>query len=408
MNSHVFINIGTLLTLSGGLLDLAEDMLGVLNSAVMVIENGKVAWLGKADSMPSKYSALPKVDCEGKLIMPGLVDSHTHSVFGGSREIEYEKRCSGISYADIAAKGGGIKYTVEQTRNASLDELYEQALARVKRMMQLGVTTLEIKSGYGLDLETEIKQLEVVKKLKQNLPINIVATYLGAHEIPKDKSKEEYIKFLVDKAIPEIAKRNLAEFCDIFCETGVFNVEESRRILSCAKEHGFKLKLHAEELTSIGGAELAAELGATSADHLVYISDIGIEEMVKAKVVFGLLPGTTFFLGKKQYVPARKIIQAGGQIALATDCNPGSCTCENLPLITTIACSQLGLSPAEALWAITKGGAMSLGRAGQAGEIRIGNRADFIVLNAKNYQEIPYAYGRSLVTSVYVEGVVAG
>lgn len=404
MQSFILTNIGKLLTCSGQIQDNADKALGAQTNCALVIKDGKFSWFGNSNQIPQDYQNFKQTDAEQKLVMPGFVDSHTHIVFGGSRELEYEKRCSGISYAEIAAKGGGIKYTVEQTRAASFEQLYNSALAKAQRMLKFGVTTLEIKSGYGLDLETEIKQLEVIKKLRETTPLRIIATYLGAHEFPKEKTQAEYIDFLCKEAIPQIAKNKLAEYCDIFCETGVFSVEQSRQILTCAKEHGFKLKLHAEELTCIGGAELAAELKATSADHLVHISESGINKMIAAGVVFCLLPATTFFLGKKQYAPAKDIINKGGILALATDCNPGSCTLENIQLLTTLACSQLGISPQQALWAITQGGALALDLADNAGQIKIGKQADFVIIDAKNEQQIPYSFGRNLVEKVFING----
>lgn len=402
-------NIGQLLLMSGDMATFGqrrEELLGLISDAALVVEEGKVAWYGIEKEFPSRYGKLEQLDCKGCVLTPGLIDSHTHLVHAGSRELEYELRCSGVAYADIAARGGGIKFTVAQTRKASFEELYASTKARALRMLNLGVTTIEIKSGYGLDLETELKQLEVVKKLRTEFPGTLFATYLGAHEVPADKNREQYISLMLNEVIPKVAKSGLADFCDIFCEKNVYSVEESRKILNCAKEHGLKIKLHAEELNTLGGAELAAELGAVSADHLMCISDQGIAKMVERKVTFNLLPATTLFLGKKQYAPARKIIEAGGRIALSTDCNPGSSPCENLAFITTLACSQMGLSPAEALWAITRGAAFALGAEEELGQIKLHGRADLVLFQVQNYQAIPYAFGRNIVNKTFVAGAI--
>jgi len=402
-------NIGQLLLMSG---DMArhghnqQELLGLLTNAALAMEDGTVAWYGPDHDLPQRFRDAETVDVERGVVMPALIDSHTHAVFGGSRAHEYEQRCLGVSYADIAAKGGGIKYTVQQTRAASFETLFESAKARLRRMLAYGVGAVEIKSGYGLDLETERRQLEVIQALRKAVPMRIDATFLGAHEFPAGQERESYLTFLIEKALPEISQTGLAKFCDIFCDRGVYTVDEARRVLTRARELGFKLKIHAEELACTGGALLAAEMGVVSAEHLLQISDEGIAALAHAGVTACLLPGTALFLGKKDYAPARKLIRAGVRVALATDCNPGSCPLENLLLATTLGCSGMGMSPSEALWAVTRGGAHALGRGNTAGHIHIGAEADIAVFAVSTLQEIPYAFGRNMLERLYVGGAL--
>ena len=409
MARTVLRNIGQLLLMSG---DLArhghnqQELLGLLTNAALVMEDGKVAWYGPDHDLPQRFCDALTVDVERGIVMPALIDAHTHAVFGGSRAHEYEQRCLGVSYSDIAAKGGGIKYTVQQTRATSFQALFDAAKARLRRMMAYGVGTVEIKSGYGLDLETERKQLEVIAALKKELPLRIYSTFLGAHEFPGGQERETYLTFLMEKALPEIAQLGIAEFCDVFCDKGVYSVDEARRVLTRARALGFKLKIHAEELACTGGALLAAEMKAVSAEHLLQISDEGIAAMAEAGVTACLLPGTALFLGKKDYAPARKLIRAGARVALATDCNPGSCPLENLLLATTLGCSGMGMSPSEALWAVTRGGAHALGRGNTAGHLHIGAEADIAVFAVSTLQEIPYAFGRNVLERLYVGGAL--
>ena len=407
MKNYTIRNINELLLMSGDMAQFGhtkEELLGLLPDAALAIVDGKITWYGPDAELPERFKNAEIIDATGMVALPGLVDSHTHLAFAGSRELEYELRCGGVSYADIAQRGGGIKFSVEQTRGASFEDLYEQTRARLWRMLELGVTTVEIKSGYGLDRDTEMRQLEVVRKLKQEFPGTLFATYLGAHEVPKELSREKYLKLICDEVLPLVAQSGLAQFCDVFCEKSVYTVDESRRVLSRARELGLGLKIHAEELSCLGGAELAAEMRAVSADHLMHVSDCGIEKMVKQGVTFNLLPGTTLFLGKKEYAPARKIIEKGGRVALSTDCNPGSCPCENLLFITTLGCSQMRMSPAEALWAVTRGGAYALGHGEDFGQIKLHGRADVALFEAEHFQGIPYGFGRNRLAKLFVGG----
>lgn len=347
------------------------------------------------------------VDAGGRLVTPGLVDSHTHPAFAEPRAAEFEMRSQGKSYQEIAAAGGGIRSSVRSLRAISEDELVERMLPRLDRFLQYGVTTVEAKSGYGLSTEQELKQLRAIQQCNQAHPLELIPTLLAAHEIP-DKYRQNhaaYLDVVINETIPAAAQDGLAEFCDVFCEEGVFSVEESRRVLEAGQKHGLKPKIHADQLSGTGGAELAAELGAASAEHLDYVSDRGIDMMAQAKVVFTLLPGAVIFLGLTRYPPARRIIEAGGSIALATDFNPGSSSTQNLPLMMTLACVFCHLSVSEALWAATRGGARALQMEEHVGSLNPGNKADLIVWDCDDERLIPYYFGMNLVKEVFKAGV---
>lgn len=348
------------------------------------------------------------IDANGKVILPGFVDCHTHPVFANTREEEFEMRIKGKSYQEIAAAGGGIKSSVKALRSKSKEELIQLTLPRLDRMLSYGTTTIDAKSGYGLTVEDEIKMLEVIAELNRIHPIDLIPTFLGAHEIPEEykNDRKDYIKLITEKMIPEVAKRKLAVFCDIFCEKGVFDIEESREILKAAKKHGFKLKLHADQLSPLGGAKLAAELGAVSADHLEYIDDEGIRMMKQVGVIGVLLPGACFGLGIKEYPPARKMIDEGLPVALATDFNPGSSMTESMPIILSLACLMMKMTPAEAITASTINSAYAVDKANEVGSIETGKKADLVIWNVQNYKEIPYHYGVNLVDQVIKNGKV--
>lgn len=387
------------------------DDVGIIEDAAVAISEGKIVAVGKTEDVLSQTEIDGQtriIDATDKVILPGFIDCHTHPVFAATREEEFEMRVKGRPYQEIAAAGGGIKSSVRSLRAASKQELIRLTLPRLDRMMSYGTTTIEAKSGYGLSLEDEIKMLEVIKELNHLHPIDLVPTFLGAHEIPEEyKSKrEEYIQLIVEKMIPEVAKRKLAVFCDIFCEKGVFDIEESRRILTAAKNHGFKLKLHADQLTALGGAKLAAQLGAVSADHLEFIDNEGIEMMKQAGVIGVLLPGACFGLGMTEYPPARKMIDQGLPVALATDFNPGSSMTESMPIILSMACLMMKMSPAEAVVASTINSTYAVGRAEEAGSIEKGKKADLVIWNVRDYREIPYHYGVDLVDQVIKDGKI--
>ena len=338
--------------------------------------------------------------------MPGFVDCHTHTVFADYRLDEYEWRVSGTPYAEIAARGGGIAKSVEHVRSTPEGVLLERTRNRVGSAISYGTTTIEIKSGYGLSLEHEMKQLRVVRALRDELPIEVVATFLGAHAIPREAAsdREGYVQALIHDMIPRIAAEGLAEFNDVFCEAGAFSREETERILRSGQRAGLKARIHAEELTDTGGAVLAAEIGAASADHLKKIGPEGINSMAAAGVFGVLLPGTSFGLPSLDFAPARAMWSAGMRLAIATDFNPGSSTCESMPMMINIACSHMRFSPAQAIAMATYNPAFVLGREREVGSLEAGKRADFIVLNADDHREVANHFGVNPVARVYVAG----
>ncbi len=372
--------------------------IGILTNAAVAIEGERIAAVGPQDQLERNYPAATRIDCDRGVLMPGLVDSHTHGIFGKPRFEEQELRAAGLGYMDIAKQGGGIHSSVRDLRARSEDDLFALALPRLNRLAAHGTTTVELKSGYGLTLEDELKSLRVIQRLQRALAIRIVPTFLGAHEIPleyraKPRSREEYIALLVDEMIPRVAREKLAIFADIFCEPGVYTLDESRKILGAARAHGLALKLHADELESSGAAELAAELGATSADHLAAISTGGIKALAASQTVATLLPGTMLFLGRQKQAPARELIDAGAAIALATDFNPGTSPTVNFPLMLTLAVSQLHLSVTESITAATVNGAAALGLAAETGQLAAGFSADLALFDIGDVRELPYWYG---------------
>jgi imidazolonepropionase len=385
--------------------------LGMIEDGAVAISGDKIVTVGKTQDVLDEIKITNDtkvIDAKDKVVLPGFVDCHTHPVFANTREDEFEMRIKGKTYQEIAASGGGIKSSVKALRSKSKEELIQLALPRLDRMLSHGTTTIEAKSGYGLSLEDEIKMLEVIEELNKIHPIALIPTFLGAHEIPEEykNNRKEYIKLITEKMIPEVTKRKLAVFCDVFCEKGNFDIEESREILKSAKKHGFKLKLHADQLSSLGGSKLAAELGAISADHLEFIDDEGIEMMKEAGVIGVLLPGACFGLGIKEYPPARKMIEKGLPVALATDFNPGSSMTESMPMILSLACLMMRMIPAEAIVASTINSAYAVDKANEIGSIEVGKKADLVIWNVQNYKEIPYHYGVNLVEQVIKEGKV--
>lgn len=408
-------NAGQLITLSsdkkGPRIKEQMEELGIIEDGAVAAKGGKIVAVGKTKDVLSQVKIdknTKVIDAKGKVLSPGFVDPHTHPVFASTREEEFEQRIKGKSYKEIALAGGGIKSSVRDLRKCSEEELIKLALPRLDNFLSYGTTTIEAKSGYGLSLEDEIKLLEVIKKLNKLHPIDLIPTFLGAHEVPdeyKDK-KEKYIDLLIGKMIPEVTKRKLAFFCDVFCEDGVFNLKETERILEVAKEYGLKPKIHAEQLSSFGGAELAGKVKAISADHLENISEGGIEALRKAKVIAILLPGATFGLGLKKYAPARKLIESKVIVALATDFNPGSSMTESMPIILSLACLMMKVTPAEVFCASTINSAYAVDKGETIGSIQIGKKADMVLWNVKNYKEIPYHYGVNLVWKVIKDGEV--
>jgi imidazolonepropionase len=407
--SIIIKNASQLVTCSGFKAKPGKAMsdLHVIDDGAVVIENGVITAVGKTGEVLTKFEETgPKtIDATGKAVLPGFVDSHTHFVFAGYRAEEFSWRLRGESYMEIMNRGGGITSTVRATREASREDLIESGKKRLDSMLSFGVTTVEGKSGYGLDEKTEIKQLEVMKTLDSLHPVDIVKTFLGAHAIPEDfKGREDkFIDYMTDSVMPQVAHRNLAEFCDIFCEKDVFSLEQSKRLLLKAKELGFKLKIHADEISPLGGAELAADLGAVSADHLLHTSDKGIAEMAKGSIVATLLPGTAFSL-REPYARGRYIIDQGCAVALATDLNPGSCFSESIPLIFILATLYMDITIEEAVTALTINGAAAIDRADRIGSIDVGKAGDVIILEFPSYKYIPYHIGVSCVEKVIKNG----
>jgi imidazolonepropionase len=371
---------------------------GVLESTAVAVDADRIVAVGPQVDLERVFPLAERVDCGRGLLAPGFVDSHTHAIFGRARYEEQELRAAGLDYMAIARRGGGIHASVRDLRARHEDELYALAAPRLAALAAHGVTTLEVKSGYGLSVEDELKTLRVVARLARALPLRIVPTWLGAHEIPLEyratpDGRAQYIGLLLNEMLPRVVAERLAHFADVFCEAGVYTPDEARTILTAAREAGLALKLHADELTSSGGAELAASLAATSADHLAAISDAGVAALSGTATVATLLPGTMLFLGKSTHAPARRLIEAGVPVALATDFNPGTSPTVNFPLILTLAVSQLRLSVAEAFVAATVNGAAALGIADRVGQIAPGFSADLALFDAEDYRELPYWYG---------------
>lgn len=381
--------------------------LAVIEGGTAIIREGKIAWIGQAAKMPQVPADARIIDASNKTVLPGLVDSHTHLIFTGSREDEFEDRLQGLSYQEITARGGGIHATVRRVREAAAEQLKELARRRLQRLLRFGVTTVEVKSGYGLTLADEIKCLEIVAQLNAEGPLELVPTFLGAHAVPPEfrNDREGFVRLLIEEMLPEIAGRRLAEFCDVFCEKDVFSLAESECILTKARDLGLRLKLHADELSPLGGAELAGRLGAVSADHLLCITEAGIEALAASGTVATLLPGTAFFLGVP-HAPARRLIEHGLAVALASDCNPGTCPTENLPLIGAMACTQMKMLPAEVITALTLNAAAALGRADRIGSLEVGKQADLIICNVPNFRHIFYHFGVNHVWRVIKRGQV--
>jgi imidazolonepropionase len=381
----------------------------VQTSVAVAVQGERIEAVGPLSDLRSRYGDATEIDCAGGVLTPGLVDSHTHALFGRPRFEEQEMRAAGLDYMEIARRGGGIHSSVRDLRQWSEDDLVVVARQRLQRLASFGVTTVEVKSGYGLSVDDELKSLRAIARVAKDLPLRIVPTFLGAHEIPleyRDSAarRAEYVDLVAGTMTPAVAKEALARFADVFCETGVYTVSESREILQAARNAGLLLKLHADELTSSGGAELAASLDATSADHLAAVSDAGIAALAGASTVATLLPGTMMFLGKSARAPARRLIDSGVPVALATDFNPGTSPTVNLQLILTLGVSQLHLSVAESVIAATVNGAAALALAADTGQIAPRFSADLTLFDVKDIRELPYWYGDNRCRATWVRG----
>ncbi|WP_188207664.1 imidazolonepropionase [Alkalibacillus aidingensis] len=403
----VLYNIGQLLTMDhqdGPVRGQDMNELKVYEDYGLLIEDGKVSQIGSSDQIKN-LPADHKIDCEGRLVTPGIVEPHTHLVFGGSREHEMALKQQGVPYLDILKQGGGILSTVRATRETSAEELYKKAMFHLDRMASYGITTVEAKSGYGMDHETELKQLRVANKAGSDHPIDVVSTFLGAHAITEEyKDDPEALLDKMAAMFPTIKEEGLAEFVDIFTETGVFTVDQSRRYLQQAKEYGFNVKLHADEIDPLGGTQLAVELGATSGDHLAVATDEGIQQLASSNTIGVLLPGTIFYLGKGEFARARDMIEAGAIIAISTDFNPGSSVTENIQLIMSLAALKMQMTPEEIWHAVTTNAAYAINRGEVAGKLKVGRQADLVIWDAPNYKYIPYHYGVNHVNTVFKAG----
>ncbi|MGZ3698077.1 MAG: imidazolonepropionase [Bdellovibrionota bacterium] len=373
-----------------------EEDLGRIFDGAIVYSEKRIEWVGATRDLPKKFARAKKTNLKNaRAVIPGMVDCHTHLVFAGDRSEEFAARCGGATYQEIAARGGGIQTTVRATREASAVELERTALARLKESYSYGIRTIEIKSGYGLSTEAELKLLGVIQKLRKKFPqMTIASTFLGAHDFPKDRSRAEYMKELLEEMLPAIAKRKLADACDVFVDEGYYNVGEAREILEKARALRLKIKIHADELGNTESANLAASLGALSADHLLKVSDAGIRALAASDTVAVLLPGTAFYL-KAAHAPARKLIDAGAAVALSTDFNPGTCMCLSLPTILTIAALYLGMTRAELFAAVTYNGAKALGLHARKGTLAAGVDPDFAVLPFARFEELYYRFAWS-------------
>lgn len=408
--ANIIIRHATLSTPCGNSSRKGVEMqeLHTIKDASVVVDNGIITFVGSDIELPVvDFTGYVVVDAEGRALLPGFVDSHTHLIFGGYRPDEFEWRMNGDSYMSIMERGGGIQSTVNATRAESIDSLAEKASWFIDRMVEMGVTTVEAKSGYGLSLKDEIKMLDAINKLQTSMdtPLRIVSTFLGAHAVPKEfKGRTgEYVDLIIEEMLPAV--KNKAVFCDIFTEKNVFEIEDSRRLLNAAKNMGFLLKLHADEIVTLGGAELAAEVGAISADHLLHVSDEGIARMAEENVVATLLPLTAFSL-KEPYAPARKFIDGGAAVALATDLNPGSCFSGSIPLTVALACIYMNMTIEETITALTLNGAAACNLAKTTGSIEVGKSGDFVLLHFDNYRMLPYYVGMNCVKTVISRGKI--
>ncbi|MFA7326807.1 MAG: imidazolonepropionase [Candidatus Kapaibacterium sp.] len=407
----LFKNISSLVTVNsdGALYKIGEQMqdIGEIKNGAMIVSD-VIEWIGETSDLVdiiSSYDIDKEIDLKGKTVLPGLVDSHTHVVFGGNRSAEFGKRLRGATYAEIAEAGGGIQTTVNATRKASIEELAEVGRNLAMSAAKYGTTSMEVKSGYSLTVEGEIKQLEAIRHLSETLPLRITPTFMGAHDFPKELKgdRNSYIDQIVNEMLPYISENKLAEFNDVFVDKGYYTTAEGTRVLEAGKEYGLLPKAHCDELADVGAATMAANAGAVSADHLLFVSDEGIASLKSSGTVAGLLPGTAYFI-KMPYAPARKLIDSGVITAIATDCNPGSCFTENMQTIMSLSVINMGMTAEEAISAATINGAYSIRKSNEVGSLEVGKKADFIVCNCTDYVDIFYHFGINHVDQTWING----
>ncbi len=386
--------------------------LGIIEDGALAVHNGRIIATGTTGEITSQYTATRFINGNGRCVIPGFVDPHTHLPWAGDRAEEFEQRIAGATYMEIMAAGGGIMSTVRRTRQATIEELVAANLPRLRRMLAYGTTSAETKTGYGLNTEAELKQLETIMALNQVQPVELTPTFLPAHAVPAEYAgqTEAYVEKVITEMLPAGAawmkKNGITLFCDVFCEEGVFDLHQTRRILETAVSLGYRLKLHADEFAGLGGTKLAVELGAVSADHLVKTPDTDILALGEGNTIAVSLPGTPFGLGHHEYTPAQKILTAGGALALATDCNPGTCWCESMQMVIALACRYLRLTPAQALVAATRNAACAIGRGHEIGSLEPGKQADILILDVPDYRHLGYRFGTNLVKTVIKKGHV--
>ena len=407
MNSLAVLHASQLVTLAGPKRPrVRSEMseLAIVPDGGMLIHDGVITAIGSSAEIEKRAGDSEIIDTGGRVMLPGFIDAHVHPVFAGNRLVDFERRARGETYEMIAAAGGGIWSTVEKTRAANEMELLNQAKKHANWFLKCGTTTVEAKSGYGLALKDELKMLRVIRRLNEETPVEFISTFLGAHAVPRECRADEYVDLVINEMLPRVASEKLAEFCDVFCERGYFDIEQSRKILIAAKKHGLKLRVHADQLTNSGAAQLAAELEATTADHLEKTDENGIAAMKTSGVQPVLLPGSAYALGSTCYPRAREMIEAGLAVVIATDFNPGSSPSPSMPMMLSLAGTQMKMPPAEAITASTINAAYSLNRGDKIGSLEQGKLANFAIFDCEDYREIAYWFGFPQIHSVYVRG----